>query len=218
MQYAASQDLKAALPPAASKGQRWPEAGAAKAEAGAGARSGYRACPAVGSGQWAVAGACVCVCCELSGAQLSLPWLATEPLRPRLLCHLEMDRSIALSLLWLLVLCANQHLRSTSARTLKRGDTLPWTLVRPVNAVASGFACFALLSGRGRPHPHSLGPCHDLEFRLYKTRAATCMLHGLCAYLMILSSANVKTCGANMLHFHSFSGNQEDEIEQQDWT
>lgn len=57
--------------PAASKGQRGTEAGAAQAEAGAGARSGcyYSGARVPSSGHWAVAGACVSVCCELSGAQ-----------------------------------------------------------------------------------------------------------------------------------------------------
>jgi hypothetical protein len=61
----------------------------AEAEAGAGARSsGYRACRAVGSDL------CVCVCCELSGAQLSSAspgWRLNHCVLLR--CHLEIDRS-----------------------------------------------------------------------------------------------------------------------------
>ena len=107
VQCAASQDLKAArlpqgLPPAVSKGQG---PGRGPREAGAGAE------------QWPAPAACR----ELSGGQPP-PVSDSLPASIRPACDLE----IALSLLWLLVSCAN-HFRSLpgAARIRKRGGMPP---------------------------------------------------------------------------------------------
>jgi hypothetical protein len=127
------------------------------------------------SGQWpAPVPVCLCVLWAFwSSAQLSLPRLATEPLRPPAVPYWDRSIEIALSLLWLWC-----FVPTTSGPCLAPPEL--WNVVpRALSSCerrASGTTCF----GSGRPHPHSLGPGHALEFRLYKTRSATCMLHDLC--------------------------------------
>jgi hypothetical protein len=117
----------------------------AEAEAGAGARSsGYRACRAVGSDL------CVCVCCELSGAQPPPvgDWTTASSCGAILR---SIDRPVSFMAL---VLCAN-HLRSLpgAARTLKRGATgsfVLWT---------TSVRHHMLWFGEATPTQFGPGPC-----------------------------------------------------------